>query len=223
MNLLNFIYNIPSHLNDYFTFLIFTINNKNQNPTFYKTTYTFIYFYYSFLKLSDIISLESGESKMNKQTRNIFIIFFLIFFVIPFISTFFSYYDSEESTGPNDYARITDIDYKAVLVDEPGEGGKVVITERLTYDIHAASKNNLFWELWRDLPEDYIDGLKVDYQVNYVKQINDDGTETTYTESPKLYWDDSDYTSSIYGPGKWYHSEGPYDEDSLDMNVYSST
>lgn len=149
---------------------------------------------------------------MYKQTRNIFIIFFLIFFVIPFISTFFSYYDSEESTGPNDYARITDVDYKAVLVDEPGEGGKVVITERLTYDVHAASKNNLFWELWRDLPEDYVDGLKVDYQVNYVKQINDDGTETTYTESPKLYWNDSDYTSIIYGPGKWYHSKGPYDE-----------
>lgn len=120
---------------------------------------------------------------------------------------------SEESTGPNDYARITDVEYKAVLVDEPSEGGKVVITEILTYDVHAASKNNLYWELWRDLPEDYVDGLKVDYQVNYVKQLNEDGTETVYTKSPKLYWYDSDYTSSTYGPGKWYHSVGPYDED----------
>lgn len=149
---------------------------------------------------------------MNKYIRNIFIIWFCIVFVIPFISGILSY-DSEESTGPNDYARITDVEYKAELVDEPAKGGKVIITERLTYDIHAASKDNLFWELWRDLPEDYVDGLKIDYQVNYVKQINKDGTETIYGKSPKLYWDDRDYTSSIYGPGKWYHSVGPYDED----------
>lgn len=148
---------------------------------------------------------------MNKITK-IFIIIWLFIFLQPFISEFISY-DPEESTGPNDYARITDVDYKAVLVDNPGEGGKVVITEKLTYDVHAASANNLFWELWRDLPEDYVDGLKVDYQVNYVKQLNSDGTETIYRKSPKLYWYDSDYTSPTYGPGKWYHSVGPYNED----------
>ena len=116
--------------------------------------------------------------------------------------------------NPFDYARITDVDYKAVLVDEPGSKGKVVVTERLTYDIHAASKNNLFWELWRDLPESYIDGVKVDFKVNYVKQILDEGTEVIYDESPRLYWYDSDYTGIYgnYGPGKWYHSEGPYNE-----------
>lgn len=146
-----------------------------------------------------------------KIITGIWIFIFAIIFFEPFISPIFS--SLEESTGPNDYARITDIDYKAVLVDEPSEGGKVVVTEQITFDIHAASKDNLFWELWRDLPEDYVDGLKVDYQVNYVKQINDDGTEIDYKESPKLYWDDSDYTSSVYGPGKWYHSTGPYDED----------
>ena len=48
---------------------------------------------------------------------------------------------------------------------------KVLITEKLTFDIHAASRSNLFWELWRDLPEDEVDGLKVDYDVNYVKEI----------------------------------------------------
>ena len=116
--------------------------------------------------------------------------------------------------NPFDYARITDVDYKAVLVDEPGSKGKVVVTERLTYDIHAASKNNLFWELWRDLPESYIDGVKVDFKVNSVKQILDDGIEVIYDESPRLYWYDSDYTGIYgnYGPGKWYHSEGPYNE-----------
>ena len=105
--------------------------------------------------------------------------------------------------NPFDYARITDIDYTAEVVDEPGSNGKVVITERLTYDIHAASKNNLFWELWRDLPESYVDGEKVDYKVNSVKQILDDGTEIVYEESPKLYLDDSDYTSTARRLWSW--------------------
>lgn len=149
---------------------------------------------------------------MNKTTKYLLLLFLFFEFGLPLLSSLFTY-DPEESTGPNDYARITDIDYKAELVDEPENGGNVVITEKITYDVHAASDQNLFWELWRDLPEDYVDGLKVDYQVNYVKQLNKDGTETVYTESPKLYWDDYDYISPIYGPGKWYHSEGPYDED----------
>ncbi len=157
---------------------------------------------------------------MTKSIKTNFSVIFFILLIIgiqllPIFLDFISI-GLEKITSLNDYARITDVDYKAVLVDEPGEGGKVVITERLTYDIHAASKNNLFWELWRDLPEDYVDGLKVDYQVNYVKQIKEDGSEIVYQESPKLYWDDSDYTSSIYGPGKWYHSEGPYNESTQD-------
>ena len=117
--------------------------------------------------------------------------------------------------NPFDYARITDVEYKAVVVDEPDSRGKVVITEKLTFDIHAASKNNLFWELWRDLPEYYVDGVKTSYNVLSVKQILEDGTEVIYEESPKLYWYDSDYVSTHpkYGPGKWFHSEGPYDED----------
>lgn len=120
--------------------------------------------------------------------------------------------------NPFDYARITDVDYKAVVVDEPGSQGKVLITEKLTFDIHAASKDNPFWELWRDLPEDYIDGEKVEYKVLSVKQILEDGTEIVYDESSKLYWDDEDYTDTRfgYGPGKWYHSEGPYNEVSRD-------
>ncbi len=117
----------------------------------------------------------------------------------------------EEGNGINDYARITDVEYKAEVIDEPNNGGKMLVTERLTFDVHAASKNNLFWELWRELPENYVDGLKVDYKVNYVKQIDENGNGTYYEESPKLYWDDYDYVSETYGPGKWYHSKGPYD------------
>ena len=119
------------------------------------------------------------------------------------------------SIDVDDYARITDVEYKAIVMDEADNNGKILITERLTFDIHAAYEDNLFWELWRDLPESYIDGMKVDYQVHSVKQIYPDGSEVIYTESDKLYWDDYDYVSENpdYGPGKWYHSEGPYDED----------
>ena len=145
--------------------------------------------------------------KSGKIVGIIFILVFVLIFGIPIAFAI--------ATNANDYARITDVEYKAVVVDEPGSEGKVVITERLTFDIHAASRSNLFWELWRDLCEDYVDGVKVHYKVNSVKQIMDDGTEIIYEESPKLYWDDYDYVSynPYYGPGKWYHSEGPYDEE----------
>ena len=96
---------------------------------------------------------------MIKFLKKFFIVFILFFYVFPFLISL-EETDSEESTGFNDYVKITDVDYKAVVLDEPREGGKVLITERLTYDIHAASRYNLFWELWRDLPEDNVDGLK---------------------------------------------------------------
>ncbi|MBQ8298756.1 MAG: DUF2207 domain-containing protein [Clostridia bacterium] len=139
------------------------------------------------------------------------VITLVVFFIIMFVSMA-PYMFEESDINPFDYARITDVEYKAVVVDEPNNSGKVVVTERLTFDIHAAYEDNPFWELWRDLPEDYVDGLKVDYKVNSVKQILDDGTELVYKESPKLYWDDYDYVAPHYGPNKWFHSKGPYNE-----------
>lgn len=44
----------------------------------------------------------------------------------------------------DDYVRITQVDYQAVVVDEEDSQGKVVISERLTFDVHAASSSNLF-------------------------------------------------------------------------------
>ena len=154
------------------------------------------------------------------NVKKIALTIIMICYLLPFaFGLLFSFSSDEDSgNGINDYARITEVDYTAEVVDEYGSYGKVIVTERLTYDIHAASEDNLFWELWRDLPEEYVDGVKVCYKVNSVKQILDDGTEVIYDESPKLYWDDSDYlpTSLRYGPGKWYHSEGPYDEENRD-------
>lgn len=147
---------------------------------------------------------------MKKSLSSIF--FTLLIVLSAFLVLLIPDEDGEYFWNPFDYARITEVDYKAVVVDEEGSNGKVHVTERLTFDIHAMSKDNLFWELWRDLPEAYIDGVKVEYDVLSVKQILNDGSEKTYVESSKLYWDDSDYVSSIYGPGKWYHSPGPYSE-----------
>jgi len=150
--------------------------------------------------------------KFSKIILGIIIVIFIGFYLM-----FIPNEDGEYFWNPFDYARITDVDYKAVVVDEPGASGKVIVTERLTFDIHAMSKDNLFWELWRDLSEEYIDGVKVAYKVNYVKQIFDDGRDpVVFSKSPKLYWDDRDYTNSFggYGPGKWYHSPGPYHEGS---------
>ncbi|NLC97340.1 MAG: DUF2207 domain-containing protein [Erysipelotrichaceae bacterium] len=113
----------------------------------------------------------------------------------------------------NDYVHITDVNYQAKVIDEEFSNGKVIIKEQLTFDIHAASKDNLFWELWRELPEAYYDGVLVDYNVLSVKQILDDGIIIEMPESPQLYWYDEDFTdtSGELGPGKWYHSKGPYD------------
>lgn len=142
------------------------------------------------------------------------ILFYLLLLFSPLIIEFFTFLEEEDiNLNPNDYARISDVDYTAVVDNTPYNNGKVVVTELLTFDIHAASRNNPFWELWRDLVEDGVDGLKVSYNVNYVNQILPNGQKIPYEKSPKLYWNDSDYTSSTYGPGKWYHSKGPYYPD----------
>lgn len=151
----------------------------------------------------------------NKIVSAIIWLFVISMFILPCALPLieeYSYLFEDMFSNPFDYARITDVEYTAVLVDEPDSEGKIIVTERLTFDIHAASRNNPFWELWRDLPEGWVDGVYTDYEVLSVKQIMPDGTEVVWEESPKLYWDDYDYVSSSLGPGKWYHSEGPYNE-----------
>ena len=88
---------------------------------------------------------------------------FLISAIIIGLMIFFTLIDEGyielTDLNPNDYARITDIDYTATVIDEPGSQGKVRVKERITFDVHAASRNNGFWELWRDLPETEIHGV----------------------------------------------------------------
>lgn len=156
---------------------------------------------------------------MKNPGRFIATLFVLHFFLlIIFVTMDMDYWATqltESGKNPFDYARITDVDYTATISDTPEGGSRVLVKERLTFDIHAASKSNPFRELWRELPEMNVDGVTVRYKVNSVKQIFKDGTEQIYSESDKLYWNDSDYKKSNkeYGPGKWFHSEGPYDPD----------
>lgn len=149
---------------------------------------------------------------MKKNSNGLIVwIFVILLFFLPEICS----YTTEEGDSANDYARIIDMDYKAVVVDEPESRGKIVVTERFTFDVHAASQYNGFWELWRDLCEDQVDGVNVYYKVNSVKQIMPDGTAIPWEESDKLYWSDWDYVpeNTEYGPEKWFHSPGPYNEE----------
>ena len=141
------------------------------------------------------------------------IIFAIIAVIILCMIMFIPREDGSYMWNPFHFARITDVEYRAVVVDEPGGYGQIIVTERLTFDVQAFSRNNLFWELWRALPEQYIDGVRVEYSVNSVRQIFDDGREPViFPESPQLYWLASDFvnTAGGLGPGQWYHSEGPY-------------
>ncbi len=138
----------------------------------------------------------------------VYIVIYLAFVFLPLIGEYIDF--SEINLNPWDYAKVTDVDYKAVLIDEYGSNGKIRVTEKLTFDIHAFSKGNLFWELWRALPEKYEDGVKVDYNVISVKEILPDGSYRPYRETSKIYWYDYQYRQ---GPYHWYHSPGPYNPD----------
>lgn len=168
---------------------------------------------------------------MDKKAKFFVIMGVVLFFLFTIISEM--PYETQEFIGKitsTDYARITDVEYKAVLVDgdednkqtnasssryDQNTQSKVVIAETITFDVRAASKNNPFWELWIGLGEEEIDGIRRTYKVNSVKQVMPDGSKVTWEESPKLYWYDEDYVDTYrgLGPNKWYHSEGPYNEN----------
>ena len=164
-------------------------------------------------------------NKIKKWIKSIFIrffsfLFFIFILALSFISEGYTWEDfglDGFSLNPNDYCNITDVNYTAVLHDDPNGKANVEITEYLTFDVHASSKNNTFKELWRELPEEYVDGVRVTYDVKSVTQILPSGKEVTYKETPKMYWEDYDYTqnSTYY----WHHSKGsgkyPDNDESL--------
>ena len=155
-------------------------------------------------------------SKIIHHVKTPLIIYILMILLVCLIS-------SDDPLGfiymilPNDYCNLTDVDYTAILHDDPNGKACVEITEYLTFDVHASSKSNTFKELWRELPEDNVDGLDVTYDVKSVTQILDDGEEIPYIETSKMYWEDEDYTQS--STMRWHHSNGsgtyPDNDESL--------
>ena len=147
-------------------------------------------------------------------------IFFILLIFLYLVSEGYTWEDfglDGFSLNPNDYCNLTDIAYTAILHDDPNGNASVEITEYLTFDVHAGSKSNTYKELWRELPEEYVDGLKVTYDVESVTQILDNGQEIPYSETSKMYWEDSDYTQS--STMRWHHSDGsgryPDNDESL--------
>lgn len=146
--------------------------------------------------------------------------FFILIFVLSFITEGYTWEDfglDGFSLNPNDYCNLTDVNYTAVLHDDSNGKANVEITEYLTFDVHAASKSNTYKELWRELPEEYVDGLRVTYDVKSVTQILDNGMEIPYSETSTMYWDDEDYTQN--STKRWHHSKGtgryPDNDESL--------
>ena len=110
------------------------------------------------------------------------------------------------SLNPNDYCNLTDVDYTAILHDDVDGSAKVSITEYLTFDVHAAHESNPFKELWRELPEQNVDGLDVTYNVLSVSQVLSNGAEIPYNNSGYMFWEDYEFTP--YNTRLWYHSKG---------------
>ena len=156
--------------------------------------------------------------KIKKLVQSLLLIFlpFLIVLIPVGIMALIEFFSSgAEVNGINDYCNLTDISYTALVQDN--ENASVEITEYLTFDIHASSTSNMYKEVWRELPEEYVDGLKLTYDVKSVSQILDNGQEISYAETSKMYWDDSDYTQS--STKYWHHSDGdgkyPDNDESL--------
>lgn len=167
------------------------------------------YFFIKIKKCVKGIAIKSGP-----------FLFFILIIFLTFVSDGYTLEDfglDGFSLNPNDYCHLTDIDYTAILHDDPNAKACVEITEYLTFDVHAASKSNTYKELWRELPEDYVDGLKVTYNVKSVSQILDNGKEIPYSKTSKMYWEDEDYTQS--STMRWHHSTGtgryPDNDESL--------
>ncbi len=163
--------------------------------------------------------------KIKKTIKGIVILFFpfILFFLFMLFIIISDGYTWEDfgldgfSLNPTDYCNLTDIEYTSVLHDDPDGSASVEITEYLTFDVHAGSMSNTYKELWRELPEEYVDGLKVTYDVKSVTQILDNGQEIPYLETSKMYWEDYDYTEN--STMRWHHSDGsetyPDNDESL--------
>lgn len=145
-----------------------------------------------------------------KGCLTLYFSFFALCFILPVVLCLmleFGYVFEYVDLTPWDYQRLTDVEAVMVLQDEEGSGGKVLVTEKVTFDVHKSDEDDLCYELWRDLIEQEVDGLRFDYDVLSVSQIMKDGTIVEYRECSSHDW--NTYEAEDLS-GTWYHSQGPY-------------
>ena len=128
---------------------------------------------------------------MSKTGKIVFLIYFIAFIMPILLSIMDDFNISFENLNPNDYARITDVEYKAVVVDEKDSNGKVNITEK-----HPNKKYFPEWmintvkptlELKGDKYTIYVNGEKVDYGTLNIPSKDDNGRVLVVNESGKLF------------------------------------
>lgn len=135
-----------------------------------------------------------------------FAVCFLLPFLIPLILEYGYVFEYVDLT-PWEYQKLTDVESQMVLVDDENQGSKVMVIERVTFDVHQSSQDDLCYELWRDLIEQEVDGLRLDYSVLSVSQVMDDGSLVPLEECSDYDWNNYEVEDLA---GTWYHSEGPY-------------
>ncbi len=134
--------------------------------------------------------------------------FLMAIILLPAFFAKFGYVFEYVDLSPWDYQKLISVDATYELLDdEDHRGGKVLVTEQVTFDVHQANRGDLCYELWLDLPEQDIDGLRQDYKILSVAEIKDDGTRVEYDECSDYWWDNYEVDELS---GTWYHSDGPY-------------
>ena len=141
---------------------------------------------------------------------SIFALCFLMPVIIYFVLEYgyiFDYID----LSPWDYQKLTSVEAQIIYDDESDGGTKARVVERVTFDVHQANEDDLCYELWRDLIEEEVDGLRLDYNVLSVHQVMEDGSLVELEECGSIEWERSEVDELA---GKWYHSPGPYNKAS---------
>ena len=127
--------------------------------------------------------------------------------IIIFLVLEYGYVFEYVDLTPWEYQKLTDVESQMVLFDEENMVTKVMVVERVTFDVHQSSENDLCYELWRDLIEQEVDGLRLDYNVLSVSQVMDDGSLVELEKCSDYEWNNYEVEELA---GTWYHSEGPY-------------
>ncbi len=154
---------------------------------------------------------------IDNPAKRFMIVIFVLILLIPFLSQYAYALEYVDFT-PQDYQKLTNIEATLVLQDEEPdinsffigyteEETHVLVTELVTFEVHQSSRDDLCYELWRDLPEQEVDGLTLDYTVLSVKEVLDDGTKVEYNHSYQL--SENSYDSPHHA-NTWHHSKGPY-------------